>query len=72
MKPIAIAGTVLLLLGAVVLFRGIDFKSRDSVLKIGDLNVTAEKSHDVPPWVGIVALVGGVVMIGSGMTGKRT
>ena len=71
MKPITIVGIILLLLGAVVLFRGIDFKSRESVLKIGDLNVTANESHDVPAWAGIVAVVGGVVLIGAGMSGKR-
>ncbi len=70
MKPIAIVGTVLLVLGAVVLVRGLSFKAPESVLKIGDLNVTAEKNHQIPVWAGVAAVAGGVILLGAGM-GRR-
>ncbi len=71
MKPIAIVGVILLLIGGVVLARGMTYRSRDSVVKIGDLNVTADRTHEVPLWAGGAALAGGVVLIAVGMSGRR-
>jgi hypothetical protein len=70
MKPLVIAGVVLAGLGAFVLLKGLTYASQSNVLKVGDLQVTAEEHRLVPPWVGGVALVGGLVLIGAGV-GKR-
>lgn len=70
MKPLVIAGIVIAALGAYVLLKGLTYKSQSNVLKVGDLQVTAEEHRLVPPWVGGVALVGGLVLIGAGV-GKR-
>jgi hypothetical protein len=70
MKPLVIAGIVIAGLGAYVLLKGLTYKSQSNVLKVGDLQVTAEEHRLVPPWVGGVAVVGGLVMIGAGV-GKR-
>jgi hypothetical protein len=67
MRPLALLGIVLLALGAFVLFRGATYKSRDQVLKVGDLKASVEQKHAIPTWVGGAALVAGVVLLAAGM-----
>ncbi|HMA43847.1 MAG TPA: hypothetical protein VKO86_07515 [Gemmatimonadales bacterium] len=71
MKPLVIAGIVIAGLGAFALVKGLTYRSQSNVLKVGDLQVTAEEHRLVPPWVGGVALVGGLVLIGAGVRGRR-
>jgi hypothetical protein len=70
MKPTVIAGIVLAGLGAYVLVKGLSYGSQSNVLKVGDLQVSAEEQRMVPAWVGGLAVVGGLVLIGAGV-GKR-
>jgi hypothetical protein len=70
MKPLVIAGIVLVGLGAFVLLNGLTYSSRSNVLKVGDLQVSAEEQRAIPTWVGGVAIVGGLVLVGAGV-GKR-
>ena len=63
MKPLAIAGIVLAVLGAVIVFRGLSYGSERSVFKFGDVRVTAEGQRAIPTWVGAVAIVGGVLLL---------
>jgi hypothetical protein len=70
MKPMVIAGIVIAGLGAYVLVKGLSYGSQSNVLKVGDLQVSAEEQRMVPAWVGGVAVVGGLVLIGAGV-GKR-
>jgi hypothetical protein len=70
MKPMVIAGIVIAGLGAYVLVKGLSYGSQSNVLKVGELQVSAEERRMVPAWVGGVAVVGGLVLIGAGV-GKR-
>ena len=63
MKPIAIAGIVLTVIGAFVLLRGLSYGEQHNVLKVGDLKVTAEERHAVPAWAGGLAIVSGLVHV---------
>ena len=67
MRPQALVGIVLIVLGAFVLFRGMSYKSKDEVLKVGDLKASVEQKHAVPTWAGGVALVAGLVLVAGGM-----
>jgi hypothetical protein len=67
MRPQALVGIILLAIGAFILFRGMSYKSKDEVLKVGDLNASVEQKHAVPTWAGGVALVAGIVLLASGM-----
>jgi len=71
MRPLALVGVLLLALGAFVLFRGASYKSKDEVLKVGDLKASVEQRHAVPTWAGGVAIVAGIVLIAAGMK-RRT
>jgi hypothetical protein len=67
MRPQALVGIVLLVLGAFILFRGMTYKSKDQVLKVGDVKASVEQKHAVPTWAGGVALVAGLVLLAGGM-----
>jgi hypothetical protein len=67
MRPQALVGIVLIVLGAFVLFRGMTYKSKDEVLKVGDLKASVEQKHAVPTWAGGVALIAGLVLVAGGM-----
>jgi hypothetical protein len=74
MKPISIAGIILIVLGVAALaYQGITYTSRETVLDIGPVQATAERQKTValPPVLGIVAVAGGVVLLVVGMR-KRT
>ena len=69
MKPISVVGVALIVLGLVALvYQGINYTSRETVIDIGPLHATADrqKTLPLPPVVGIVALVGGVVLLVAG------
>ena len=66
MKPIAIVGVILIILGVVALaYQGITYTTKDKVVDLGPLKVEAqrEKTIPLPPILGVVALVGGVVLL---------
>ena len=46
-------------------YQGISYTSRDNVVDLGPLHVTAEKSHTLPlpPIVGAIALAGGLALL---------
>jgi len=71
MKPIPLFGVVLIVLGLMALvYQGVNYTSRETVLDIGPLHATAErqKTLPLPPVFGIAALVGGLVLV---VAGKR-
>lgn len=66
MKPAAIVGVVLILLGVVGLaLGGFSFTKKEKVLDIGPIEATADDKETVPipPLLGVLAVVGGVVLV---------
>jgi hypothetical protein len=66
MKPLTILGGVLLVLGLVALvYQGITYTSRDTVLDIGPLHATADrqKTLPLPPILGLAAVGAGVALL---------
>lgn len=70
MRPSLIAGIALLMLGLFLLVRGGTFTSREDVLSVGDVQITAEERRTIPSWVGVGALVAGVAVILVGMKNR--
>jgi len=69
MKPIAIAGVLLIVLGlAALVYQGVSYTSRETVIDIGPVHATAdrEKTLPIPPVVGIGAVAGGVALLVAG------
>ena len=67
MRPQALIGIILVIIGAIVVFRGLSYKSRDEVLKVGDIKATVEAKRAVPTWAGGVAIAAGIVLLVGGM-----
>jgi len=69
MKPMTIAGVVLVVLGVVALvYQGITHTSRETVIDIGPLHATADqqKTLPLPPVVGVLAVAGGLALLFAG------
>jgi hypothetical protein len=72
MKATSLVGIILIILGVISLaYQGITYTTHKNVLDIGSLRATTEehKTIPLPPILGGLALVGGVVLL---VTGKRT
>jgi hypothetical protein len=65
------AGIVLTVLGAFVVFRGLSYGSHRHIMRVGDMQVSADERHVIPVWVGVGAIVGGVLLLGAGVRGRR-
>ena len=66
MKSTAMTGVFLVLLGvAALVYQGITYTTRETVLDIGPIQATKEttKTMPLPPILGGMALLGGVVLI---------
>jgi len=69
MKPISIVGVLLIVFGiAALIYQGITYTTRETVVDIGPLKATTERQKTVPlpPVVGGLALVGGIVLMVAG------
>ena len=66
MKPYTLIGIILIVVAvAAFAYQGISFTTREKVVDVGPLHMTAEKTRTLPlpPIVGGVALVGGIVLL---------
>ena len=66
MKPITWIGILLVVVGALALaYQGINYTRQEKVVDIGPIHATAEKHERIPlpPMVGGLALVGGIVLL---------
>jgi len=69
MRPYTLIGIILIVIGIVSFaYHGITYTTREQVVDIGSVHVTAEKekTFPLPPTVGAVALVGGIVLLIAG------
>ena len=69
MKSLSIAGIVLIILGILALaYQGFTYTKRERVVDVGPIHATRDKTKTfpVPPVVGGLALVGGVVLLVAG------
>jgi len=66
MKTYTLTGVLLIVIGIFALaYQGITYTTMEKVVDIGPIRMTAEKTKtlSLPPLVGAVALVGGVVLL---------
>jgi len=70
-KTTKLIGIILIVVGiAAFAYQGITYTTREKVVDLGPIQMTAEKTKTIPlpPIVGAVALVGGIVLL---VTGSR-
>jgi hypothetical protein len=66
MRIYTLIGIILIAIGIVSFaYQGITYTTREKVVNIGSVQVTAEKEKKfpLPPIVGAIALVGGIVLL---------
>ena len=64
--PLMVLGIALLVLGVISLaYQGLTYTTREKVLEIGPIKATKETERTIPlpPVLGGIALIGGVVMV---------
>ena len=75
MRPQALLGTLLIIIGVLILvFGGFSFTRERKVLDLGPLQVRAQERERVPisPLVGYgCVIVGGILLLTSGRAGRR-
>lgn len=66
MRPRTITGIILVAIGVLALtYQGITYSSRGDTIDVGPLTITTreKKTLPLPPVLGVLALVGGVVLM---------
>jgi hypothetical protein len=72
MKTYTVIGLILIVIGIVAFaYQGISYTTREKVIDLGPLQMTAEKTRTLPlpPIVGAVTLIGGIVLLVVGRKG---
>ena len=70
MKTYTLTGIILIVIGVVAFtYQGITYTTREKVVDLGPIQVTAEKTKTLtlPPIAGAIALVGGIVLLVTGI-----
>ena len=71
MKTYTVIGVILIVIGIFAFaYQGISYTSREKIVDLGPIQMTAEKTRTLPlpPIVGGISLVGGIVLL---VVGKR-
>lgn len=69
MKTNTLLGIILIVIAVIAFaYQGIDYTSREKVVDLGPLHMTAERTRTLPlpPIVGALALIGGIVLLVTG------
>lgn len=66
MRGLVLAGILIAAVGIYILVRGLSVTTSDTLVEVGGLKASVEEKRAVPKWVGVAAIVGGLVMVGAG------
>jgi hypothetical protein len=69
MRTYTLLGIILIVVGVVAFaYQGITYTTREKVVDLGPMHMTAERTRTLPlpPIVGALALVGGIVLLVTG------
>jgi len=69
MKANTLLGIILIVVGVIAFaYQGIDFTTREKVVDLGPVHMSADRTRTIPlpPIVGAVALIGGIVLLVTG------
>lgn len=62
-----IIGALLILLGGIILARGLHYNSTHDVVDLGGVRVSVNQDKPISPWIGgVIALAGLAVVFGGG------
>ena len=69
MKPVGIVGIILIAIGIIALvYGGFSYTTREKVIDAGPLQVSTDRQKTIPlpPILGVICLVGGIVLVLAG------
>ncbi len=69
MKTNTLLGIVLIVVGIIAFaYQGIDYTTREKVVDLGPVHMSADRTRTIPlpPIVGAIALVGGILLLATG------
>jgi hypothetical protein len=67
MRALRIVGAILIAGGLYVLIKSPTYSSDKSLFKVGQVEAKLQQDHEVPSWVGGVALAAGIVLVVAGV-----
>jgi hypothetical protein len=70
MRISLIVGALLIAGGLYILIKSPSYSQDKPVLKVGSLQASVSQEHEIPAWLGGVALAAGVVLVVVGIRGK--
>ena len=59
MKPISWLGVLLIVIGVVLLAMRISYTKESETVTVGPVELVAKRKAEIPPWVGVLLIVGG-------------
>lgn len=71
MRPLSVAGLLLMAAGLFVALRGVSYSSSRSDLHVGDFRASLEERRMIPPWVGWTGAGLGLVLVVAGLRSRR-
>ena len=71
MRVRIVLGAVLILAGGYILARGLSYTSKENVVDLGGLHISAEERQPVPTWAGGLLAIAGLVLVVSGAANQR-
>lgn len=63
MRLPTLAGIGLIVAGVIIFLFGGSFTTRENVMEMGGITVTAEERHPILPWVGGIAVIAGIGLV---------
>lgn len=66
MRARALIGAAMILVGGVILARGLSYAKRSDVVNLGAIRVSTDEKRTIPPWIGGALAVAGLVVIFTG------
>ena len=70
MRASTLIGIALIVIGGFLFVRGGSVTTRRDVVEVGDLKISADERHPIEPWAAGAAILGGVVLVFSGLRRK--
>jgi hypothetical protein len=67
MRALQIVGAILIAGGLYILIKSPTYSSDKSLFKVGQVEAKLQQDHEVPSWVGGVALAAGLVLVVAGV-----
>jgi hypothetical protein len=71
MRVLQLVGVLLIVAGALLLWKRPSYKTREDVVRIGEFKASVQQEQSVPPWLGLAGIGAGVALLLIGTRPRR-